>query len=193
MISCTVWPTEFWAISFTSQLLSQTWINHLFADSRETELPDFQGDRNTEGRLFPSVESHLLRPAPPLPSVQLLWCWWFPCWVVSTSWDPIVARQAPLCRGLFRQEYWSGLPFPSLGDLLNPGTEPTSSALQADSLPRSHLGSHSSCSYELLSYRVKVMHSPCGTYLLRYYFRHLGETKVNTGTKPHFRKASWTW
>ena len=29
------------------------------------------------------------------------------------------------------------------------------------------------------------MNSPCGRYLLRYYFRYLGETKVNTGTKPH--------
>ena len=34
-----------------------------------------------------------------------------------------------------RQEYWSGLPFPTPGDLLNPGIEPESPALQADSLP----------------------------------------------------------
>ena len=34
-----------------------------------------------------------------------------------------------------RQEYWRGLPIPSLGDLPNPGTEPGSPALQADSLP----------------------------------------------------------
>jgi len=34
-----------------------------------------------------------------------------------------------------RQEYWSGLPFPSSGDLPNPGIEPRSPALQADSLP----------------------------------------------------------
>ena len=43
--------------------------------------------------------------------------------------------QAPLCMGFSRQEYWSGLPFPSLGDLSNPGIEPRSPALQADSLP----------------------------------------------------------
>jgi len=36
--------------------------------------------------------------------------------------------------GLSRQEYWSGLPFPSPGDLLNPGTEPGSPELQADFL-----------------------------------------------------------
>jgi len=40
-----------------------------------------------------------------------------------------------------RQEYWSGLPFPSSGDLPNPGTEPRSPALLADSLHLSHLGS----------------------------------------------------
>ena len=37
--------------------------------------------------------------------------------------------------GIFRQEYWSGLPFPSPGDLPNPGIEPGSPALQADALP----------------------------------------------------------
>ena len=44
-----------------------------------------------------------------------------------------VACQAPLPMGFSRQEYWSGLPFPSLGDLPNPGIEPRS-PLQADSL-----------------------------------------------------------
>ena len=37
-----------------------------------------------------------------------------------------VAHQAPLPMGFSRQEYWSALPFPSPGDLLNPGIEPTS-------------------------------------------------------------------
>ena len=45
-----------------------------------------------------------------------------------------VASQAPLSMGFPRQEYSSGLPFPSLGDLSNPGIEPESPALQADSL-----------------------------------------------------------
>ena len=51
----------------------------------------------------------------------------------ETPWT--VACQAPLSKGFSRQEYWSGLPFPSPGDLPNPGTEPGSPALQADSLP----------------------------------------------------------
>ena len=41
-----------------------------------------------------------------------------------------------------RQEYWSGLPFPSPGDLPNPGIEPVSPALARDSLPLSHQGSY---------------------------------------------------
>ena len=46
-----------------------------------------------------------------------------------------IAHQAPLSMGFSRQEYWSGLPFPSPGDLLNPEIEPGSPALQAYSLP----------------------------------------------------------
>ena len=46
-----------------------------------------------------------------------------------------VARQAALSMGFSRQEYCSGLPFPSPGDLPDPGIEPMSPALQADSLP----------------------------------------------------------
>ena len=45
-----------------------------------------------------------------------------------------VAHQAPPSMGFSKQEYWSGLPFPSPGDLPNPGIEPTSPALQADTL-----------------------------------------------------------
>ena len=51
----------------------------------------------------------------------------------ATPWT--VARQAPLSMRFSRQEYWSGLPFPSPGDLSDPGIEPWSPALQADSLP----------------------------------------------------------
>ena len=46
----------------------------------------------------------------------------------ATPWT--VACQAPLSMGFPRQEYWSGLPFPSPGDLPNPGIEPLSPALE---------------------------------------------------------------
>ena len=49
-----------------------------------------------------------------------------------TPWT--VAHQAPPSMGFSRQEYWSGLPFPSPGDLPDPGIEPRSPALQADAL-----------------------------------------------------------
>ena len=47
----------------------------------------------------------------------------------------MVACQAPLSVAFPRQEYWSGLPFHSLGNLPDPGIEPGSPPLQADSLP----------------------------------------------------------
>ena len=46
-----------------------------------------------------------------------------------------VACQAPPSMGFSEQEYWSGLPLPSPGDLPNPGIEPGSPALRADALP----------------------------------------------------------
>ena len=55
------------------------------------------------------------------------------CPTLVTPWT--VACQAPPSMGFSRQEYWSGLPFPSPGDLPNPGIKPRSPALQADSLP----------------------------------------------------------
>ena len=55
------------------------------------------------------------------------------CWPFATLWT--VARQAPLSMGFSRQEYWSGLPFPSPGDLPHPGIKSRSPALWADSLP----------------------------------------------------------
>ena len=50
----------------------------------------------------------------------------------ATLWT--VAYQASQSMGFSRQEYWSGLPFPSPGDLPDPGIEPRSPALRADSL-----------------------------------------------------------
>ena len=53
--------------------------------------------------------------------------------LLATPWT--VAYQDPLSMGFSRQEYWSGLPFPSPGDLPDPGIELGSPALQADTLP----------------------------------------------------------
>ena len=51
----------------------------------------------------------------------------------ATPWT--AAYQVPPSKGFSRQEYWRGLPFPSPGDLPDPGIEPGSLALQADALP----------------------------------------------------------
>ena len=58
----------------------------------------------------------------------------------ATPWT--VAYQAPLSMGFSRQEYWSGLPFPSPGDLPNPGIEPEFPAFQADALTSEPPGKH---------------------------------------------------
>ena len=50
-------------------------------------------------------------------------------WLFATLWT---VTQAPLSVEFSRQEYWSGLPFPSAGDLPDPGIEPMSPALQAN-------------------------------------------------------------
>ena len=44
-------------------------------------------------------------------------------WLLATPWT--AAHQAPLSIGFPKQEYWSGLPFPSTGDIHDPGTEPS--------------------------------------------------------------------
>ena len=53
------------------------------------------------------------------------------CSTLATPWT--VACQAPLSTGFSRQEWWSGLPFPTPGDLPDPGIKPTSPVLQIDS------------------------------------------------------------
>ena len=58
------------------------------------------------------------------------------CPTLVTPWT--VACQAPLSMGFPSQEYWSGLPFPSPGDLPNLGIEPASSEFQVGSLLLSH-------------------------------------------------------
>ena len=54
------------------------------------------------------------------------------CLTLVIPWT--IAHQAPLSMGIPRQEYWHGLPFPSPGNLPDPGVETRSPALQADSL-----------------------------------------------------------
>ena len=59
-----------------------------------------------------------------------MWWWWFSYSDVSNTFH----HQAPLSMGYPRQEDWRGLPFPSPGDLSNPGIKLWSPELQVDSL-----------------------------------------------------------
>ena len=61
----------------------------------------------------------------------------------ATKWT--VTHQAPLSMGIPRQEYWKWVAISFSGDLPNPGIEPVSPALQADSLRLSHQGSPVHC------------------------------------------------
>ena len=60
----------------------------------------------------------------------------------ATPWT--IAHQAPPSMEFSRQEYWSGLPFPSPGDLPHPGIEPGSPTLQANTLPSEPPGKYHS-------------------------------------------------
>ena len=77
----------------------------------------------------------------------------------ATLWT--VARQAPLLVGLSRQEYWSELPFPSPGDLPDPGIEPRSPSLQANSLTSdaldARLGTRKFVFPTFLEFQIKSM------------------------------------
>ena len=70
-------------------------------------------------------------------------CFPFTGWGITEKWSNVrfvatlwtVTCQVPPSMWFSRQEYWSGMPYPSPGDLPNPGIEPGSLTLQADSLP----------------------------------------------------------
>ena len=74
----------------------------------------------------------------------------------ATPWT--VAHQAPLSLEFSRQEYWSGLPFPSPGDLPDPGIKPGSLALQADSLLSEPPGKPKSESFSIFFYQPYACH-----------------------------------
>ena len=68
-----------------------------------------------------------------------MYVWWFGGLITKSRPTAVipwtVVCQASRSMGFSRQEYWSGLPFPSPGDLPKPGIEPTYPVLQADNLP----------------------------------------------------------
>ena len=98
-----------------------------FSTVRERLAKDIGGRFTTHVQLFPENE------APPQVCIAVE--------SLSHAIPWTVALQAPMSMGFPRQEYWSGLPFPSPGDLPAPGIEPLSPVLLADPLPLSRQGS----------------------------------------------------
>ena len=72
-----------------------------------------------------------------------------------------VAYQAPPSMGFSRQEYWSGLLFPSPGDLPDPGIEPGSPILWADTLPSEPPGDHQSTDRYLSFFHISAIVIKC--------------------------------
>ena len=75
----------------------------------------------------------------------------------KTTWT--AACQAPLSMGFPRQEYWTGLPFPSPGDLPDPGIKPTSPTLAGGFFTMEPPGKSKVCNYR--REKKKGMHNPC--------------------------------
>ena len=82
-----------------------------------------------------------------------MWCSYVTPWTV--------AHQAPLSMDFSRQEYWSGLPFPSPGDLPDPGIKPRSPSLLADSLPSDPLGKPQTMKYQTVKKKKKGNNAIC--------------------------------
>ena len=90
-----------------------------------------------------------------------------------------VTCQAPLSMKFSRQEYWSGLPFPSPGDLLDPGIKPGSPALQADSLPSEPPGKP--LQKRLLVPSARSVVDSCILWIVK---EHLGFPSGTSGKEP---------
>ena len=110
-----------------------------------------------------------------------------------------VVYQAPLSMGFSRQEYCSGLPFPSPGDLPDPGIEPRSPALQADALISQPPGKPQECSnyctIALISHASKVMLKTLQARLQKYVNRELPDVQAGFrkggGTRDQIANIHW--
>ena len=101
----------------------------------------------------------------------------------ATPWT--VAHQVPPSMEFSRQQYWSGLPFPSPGDLPDPGIEPGSPTLQADALPSEPPGKPNAAS--LVAQRLKCLPAIQETQV-----RSLGrEDPLEKEMATHFSTVAW--
>ena len=118
MCVCMFSSVQFSSVAQSCLTLSDP-INHHGVIPVHNQLPEFT-QTHVHGVRDAIQTSHPL--SPPSPALSL-----------PTPWT--VAYEVPPSMGFSRQECWSGLPFPSPGDLPYPGIEPGSPTLQADALP----------------------------------------------------------
>ena len=117
--------------------LSLKWTRHIVSRRSYVKIQSNHRNHNAETKLQQihhklerMCEQNLPRCSSLLPR-SMCACLSSECiWKISINQNLL-----PRSKQFPRQEYWSGLPFPSLGDLPNPGIKPRSLALQADSLP----------------------------------------------------------
>ena len=115
----------------------------------------------------------------------------------ATPWT--VAYQALPPMGFSRQEYWSGLPFPSPGDLPNPGIESRFPTLQIDPLPSESPGRATMMDYCLVIKRSKLVYMCNNTDKLQKDFCWLKETSLKTShicsiyMKLSKKRKLWRW
>ena len=106
-------------------------VTHGLLRGPQTPTLSFSKKRNIPGTLY-SLCNTVLQGFLTTFSISLALLLWFSCSLMSDSFRPhglYIACQTPLSMRFLRQKYWSGLPFYSPGDLLDPGIELTYAAL----------------------------------------------------------------
>ena len=89
--------------------------------------------------------------------------------------------------GFSRQEYWSGLPFPSPGDLPDPGTEPGSPALKADAFPSEPPGKQGSLANAISTFGTIVHSKELDTRMYTVWMlSYAGPSVQGKNISPHF-------
>ena len=133
-------------------------------------------------------------PEPVHDSIIMKWNSLSCVWLFATLWT--VAYQAPLSMGFSRQEYWSGLPFPSPGDLPNPATEFISPALTGRFLTiwatrEVHWFYHNTntikCYKMWYQYYERITYWLCGTNEVTVSMEHWFQDSPRIPTSPHIR------
>ena len=118
-------PAMIWSLAWVpSQRLGLVLAPQILA-TRPVVSDKGPGPSALQERILTKTESSEISMKVKVKSLSLVW-------LFATPWT--VTYQASPSMGFSRQEYWSGLPFPSSGDLPNPGIEPGSPALEADAL-----------------------------------------------------------